>query len=151
MRWKMGVQSCVFSWQISLQLPIPKRAGAFTLNGSHALGDGQIQLKVWVPLTLREAYRLIPYLAWSISLETTSKVVADKIEVGWESDKPCSIIGSVSLLFCFLFIKTQSYFLESSVSGQFQTNIGSCTAMDSGAVSRNVFSHIFMFNGLAFN
>jgi len=27
-------------------LPIPVRAGASALNGSHALGDGQIQLKV---------------------------------------------------------------------------------------------------------
>jgi len=36
----------VLSWQFSRELPTPERAGALGLNGSHALGDGQIQLKV---------------------------------------------------------------------------------------------------------
>jgi len=41
----------VLSWQFSKELPTPVRAGALALNGSQALGDGQILLKVRVPLS----------------------------------------------------------------------------------------------------
>ena len=42
------------------ELPIHVRDGAIALNGSHVLGDGQIQLKVGSPLSESEGDRLKP-------------------------------------------------------------------------------------------
>jgi len=63
----------ILNWQFSRELPDPVQAGASAFNGSHALGDGQIQLKVVGPVSLRDAYLLILISAWSISLDSTFK------------------------------------------------------------------------------
>ena len=60
--------------QFSGGLPTHVRAGALGLKASHALGDGLFQLTVWAPLSYKEAYRLIPLSASSISLDTTFKL-----------------------------------------------------------------------------
>jgi len=53
---KLRMWSFVLSWQFSGEWPIPFQARAVALNGSFALGDGHIKLKVRGPLSQSKAY-----------------------------------------------------------------------------------------------
>ena len=58
-RWNRRPETCStvlikvkvhLNWQFSRELPNPLRAGPLSFKSSRSLRDGQIQLKVWVPL-----------------------------------------------------------------------------------------------------
>jgi len=53
------VKSFIWSVQLNTELPTRVKAGELALDGSHALGNGPFELKVWAPLLIETTYGLI--------------------------------------------------------------------------------------------